>query len=171
MLLDQILSNNSRQIVKNKSFLEVTNHTVQLEDEVYQFRNVTGFGVGIVKTKGIPLTVLIVLFLIATSITIVGHNRYYGYSSDDRFLYSWIPFVVGLIHNLIRPKIYGLSLCLNSGHEKILVTKDRSFLTSAVRTLKDFMENPVDGKVINISLRNMKGNITIGDNHGRISSN
>lgn len=70
-LLDIILESNDSQTVKTKAIIEVTSHTVKLENDIYRFRNVTGFGVSNVKVKGIPLSfifTLLVLALLAASI-------------------------------------------------------------------------------------------------------
>lgn len=157
MLMNQILAGNDSQTIEEKGFLEITANSVRLENDVYQFRNVTGFGVGDVKTKGIPFSSIAVLFLLALLSGIIS-----GLSGWSWLL--WLLLIGAIVYNVSRPKLYGLSLYLNSGQETIFVTQDVDFLRQVVRTLKEFIENPKPGKVINISIgRDMKGNITFGD--------
>jgi hypothetical protein len=160
MLLNQILAGNDRQTIEEKGFLEITVNTVRLEDDVYQFRNVTGFGVGNVKTKGFPLSLMIALAVLGLIGGIIP-----GLSSFSWLF--WLLLIGAVMYNASRPKLYGLSLYLNFGNETIFVTQNMEFLKHVVRTLKEFMENPKPGKVINITIgRDMKGNITFGDVHG-----
>ena len=58
----------------------------------------------------------------------------------------WLLLIGAALFNLSLPKLYGLSLYLNSGNEITFVTKDMEFLKRVVRTLKEFMENPPEGK-------------------------
>lgn len=162
MLLNQILAANGKQTIEEKGFLEITNNTVKLANDVYQFRNVTGFGVGEVKTKGIPFNLIFILFLVAfVSGNIPGLG---GWS-----LMFWVLVVGAVVYNFNRPKVYGLSLYLNSGHEIVFATENIDLLNRAVRTLKDFMENPQEFKYVNITVeKDNKGNIVVGDVHGKV---
>jgi hypothetical protein len=162
MLLDQMLASNDKQTIEMKGFLEITKNSVKLENDVYQFRNVTGFGVGEVKTKGIPFNLIFILFIIAF---VAGNIP--GFSSWS--LMFWVLVIGAVVYNFTRPKVYGLSLYLNSGHEIVFATENMDFLKRAVRTLKDFMENPQEFKYVNITVeKDNKGNIVVGDVHGKV---
>lgn len=164
MLLDQMLASNDKQTIEEKGFLEITKNTVKLENDVYQFRNVTGFGVGNVKTKRIPFNLIFILFIVAL---VAGALPGFGGWS----IMFWLLAIGAIVYNFTRPKVYGLSLYLNSGNEIVFATEDMDFLKRAVRVLKDFMENPIEGKYVNIDVgRDHKGNIIVGDVHGNISN-
>ncbi|MFB2892929.1 hypothetical protein ACE1CI_08290 [Aerosakkonemataceae cyanobacterium BLCC-F50] len=162
MLLNQMLAANDKQTIEEQGFLEITKNTVKLQNDVYQFRNVTGFAVGEVKTKGIPFNLIFILFIIAfASGNIPGFG---GWS-----LMFWVLVVGAVVYNFNRPKVYGLSLYLNSGHEIVFATKNIDLLNRAVRTLKDFMENPQDFQYVNITVESdNKGNIVVGDIYGKV---
>ncbi len=165
LLLDAILPSSDRQTVRTQAIIEVTSHTVRLENDVYQFRNVTGFGVSNVKMKGIPFVFIFILLLLGLlTVSVPGLMSVPTLTSGAVII--WILFIGAVIYNLSLPKLYGLSLYLNSGNEIIFVTQNMDFLKHVVQTLKDFMENPKEGKIINVTIgRDVQGNITFGDVH------
>jgi len=170
-LLNQFLTSSDSQTVLTRGFIEVTAYTVRLGSDVYQFRNVTGFGIGNVKLKTIPFWLIInlsiALFIASLFTTSVFGEGWEGFC----ILLSILVLAGGIIFNLARPKLYGLSLYLNSGKEIIIVIQNTEFLKRVLRDLKEFMENPQKEKMINITVGgSLGGNITFGDNHGNISN-
>jgi Family of unknown function (DUF6232) len=173
--LSRILSSNDRQTVKTRGFIEITSHTVRLENDVYQLRNVTGFGVSDVKTKGIPFSFIFALLIFALlSFSFIPKST----SVSDPIsglatvsLVLWMLLIGAVAINVSLPKLYGLSLYLNSGNEIIFITKDMEFLKRVVRILKEFMENPPDGEILSITIGgNVGGNVTLGNVNTKITT-
>lgn len=161
-MLNQILGVNNNQTIKEEEFLEITANSVRLQNEVYQLRNVTGFGVDEIKTKGIPLILPIMLLIISfISLSAIGDLSVFGVS----IILVTLPLSVLLFYlRFGRPKLYGLFIYLNSGRETVLLTEDIYFLRTVIRTLKEFIENPNPEQIINVKIgRDMKGNITFGN--------
>lgn len=162
MFLDEILTGDKKKTIDKDGLLEVTNKTVKLKNDVFQFRNVTGFGVGNVKTQKIPYSFIFFTALFAWFAPDIMNVLGIVFA-------SWIIWIIVagmVIFNLSRPELYGLALYLNSGDERIFITEDMEFLSKVVRVLKEFMEEPKKGKVINITIgRDFKGNITFGDSY------
>ena len=163
MLLDKILlSDDTKTSIAEHGFLQITKRTVKLENDVYQFCNVTGFGVGEIKTRGIPGIAIFVMFI--TGVILVNIYPYESWG----ILLSVLCFIA-IFYNTYRPKVYGLFLYLNSGQQKIFITQDLAFLRVAVKTLKEFMESPQNDKIVSIAIgRDVKGNITIGNINGDV---
>ena len=125
----------------------VTKKVVKFGSYVYQFRNVTGFGIANVKTpyKVPPLVILILLFLSAILFSQSDPTaRGFG-------LLILLLGCAGVIENLSQPKRIGLELYVNSGDNVIFVTTDKSGIREVISQLCEFMESDIeDIKVINI---------------------
>lgn len=132
MVLSAFLQGNDKTTIEKAKVLYITKKTVRFGDDVYQFRNVTGFGIGEVKPKKIPFIVILGLFLLG--IIMISFNSFVG---SIMLLCS----IAALATNLSQPKLYGLELYLNSGDGKIFITRDIPFLKRTVGELYDFMES------------------------------
>lgn len=65
----------------------------------------------------------------------------------------------GIYFNISQPKRYGLELYVNSGDNKIFITRDLDGIKKVVSVLYEFMENDKEGSyVINID----QSNVSIG---------
>jgi hypothetical protein len=161
--MSKVVGMNNNQTIRDEGFLEITANSVRLQDEVYQLRNVTGFGLGQIKTKGIPLIYPAALLVIGIISFIIYDSTYDGIYIMVGFLALIIAACI-IISNVARPKVHGLFIYLNSGRETVLLTTDKPFLIEVVRTLKGFIENPNPEQVISVKIgRDMQGNITFGN--------
>ncbi|MBD2181281.1 hypothetical protein H6S82_24745 [Planktothrix sp. FACHB-1355] len=144
--------------------IKLTAKTVQFGSNVFQFHNVTGFGIAKVDTIKIPLGSLFILFIIGLvlgslpNISLVGGLLVLG-------------AIAGVIYNITQPQRYGLGLYLNSGHMKVFVTTDVRGLKIVVEDLCNYMENnKLGGYVVNIVGGNVTGNYIGGDASGTTST-
>ncbi|MCP2731632.1 DUF6232 family protein [Limnofasciculus baicalensis] len=163
MVLDSFLQPPDKTAIAKSGLLHVTKKSVKFGDNVYQFRNVTGFGIGEVKSEGIPILFILGLFLFG-GILATTNNLLVGVIV--------ISIAIGCtIWNIIRPKLYGLTLYLNSGDSRIFITSDTNWLNRAVSKLYDFIENAQEGSYLSITVGgNIEGNIIGGDVGGNVSS-
>ncbi|MFB2981952.1 DUF6232 family protein [Microseira sp. BLCC-F43] len=158
MTLSTFLQGDDKTSIEKAEVLYITKKTVRFGDDVYQFRNVTGFGIGEVQTKKIPYLFIFVLFVLGA---IVGN-----------FAQEWggiliMISIAALIYNIAQPKMYGLKLYLNSGDGKIFITSDTAWLKKAVMKLYDFTENAQDGSSMTIQIGgSITGNIIQGGKVG-----
>ncbi len=126
----------------------ITKKVVKFGSYVYQFRNVTGFGVANVKTpyKVHPLVILILLFL--GGILLSQSDK----TSQGFGILILLLACAGILDDLLRPKRIGLELYVNSGNNVIFVTTDKSGIREVISQLCEFMESDIeDIKVININ--------------------
>ncbi len=137
--------------------IRLTAKTVQFGSNVFQFHNVTGFGIAKVDTIKIPLTSLLILFIIGLFIANLPNISVFG-------LLIILGAIAGVISNFTQPQRYGLGLYLNSGHMKVFVTTDVRGLKVVVDDLCNYMENnKLGGYVVNIVGGNVTGNYIGGD--------
>ena len=160
-LLNSLLpqGGDSREIEKS-NFINISKNTIKFGDSVYQFINVTGFGIGEIKKGDFPwLGVFILVVLGIATLAFAGIGLIFlglaGFAIYGHF---------------IVPQSYGLSLYLNSGQEKFFTSTDKRFLGEVVATLYQFMEEDRLGSVsIDLSNRsiqvggNLYGNANLGD--------
>ena len=139
--------------------IHITKNTVKFGSDVYQFRNVTGFGKSLVKTPKVPFQWILGLFVIG----LIGANY-----ADNRFAGIVILMVatILLLHNILTPQKYGLKLYLNSGAPlPIFVTTDIDGLKGVVSVLYDFMESNEEGSYVVYSTdRSIKIEGSVGGN-------
>lgn len=134
-------------IIDRPEAIVVTKKVVKFGSYVYQFRNVTGFGVANVKTpnKVPPLVISILLFLSAILFS-QSDPKAQGFG-----LLILLLGCAGVIDNLLQPKRIGLELYVNSGDNVIFITVDKSGIREVISQLCEFMESDIeDIKVINI---------------------
>ncbi len=154
MGLNAFLSGDDNTKIAQADVIYISDKTVRFGNDVYQFRNVTGFGIDEVKSKKIPFLVIVGLFLFG--LTVMNFNNSWG-------LLSLVISVMALGANILQPKMYGLKLYLNSGDAQIFLTSDTVWLKRSVRSLYDFMNNAGEGSSMTIQIGgNITGNIIQG---------
>lgn len=151
--------------------LKITKRTVSFGNNVYQFKNITGFSEGtIYKAVTIPWF-FIVIGAIAGIIALSEKAAVIG-------VFILLVCAVCIIINKTQKDEYGLILTLNSGHRHMFVTRDHSRLSEAIQQLYSFMESDQDGAYLftindnTIQIQgDMKGVIASGTKNTTISSN
>jgi len=152
--------------------IEISKQTVRFDSDVYQFRNVTGFGLAPVRNTNLfPIQFILVLFVIGLFCANIPEWRFWG-----------IIFVLAAIGafyaNTSQPKKYGLKLYLNSGSPApVFITSDMPGLEKVVSVLYNFMESNAEGTyVIHAEDRSIRiegsvgGSVTAGNIGGSSSS-
>ena len=133
----------------------ITKKTVKFGNYVYQFRNVTGFGLLQAKMnllEKIIISLLSILFL-------AGFSMLYANSSSLKTQGLIMVIIsLGLIQLiLLIPKRQGLILSLNSGDYTVFVSRDLNGIKKVVSILYKFMESDMEGSyIVNIDQRNAK---------------
>ncbi|MDI9634373.1 DUF6232 family protein [Geitlerinema splendidum] len=166
MTANNTLPGNQPNIAK-ASVVQVTKKTVRFGNEVYQFRNVTGFGLTSINDGFVfPVQWILALFVIGLLA-----------SSVEAFRPGGVTFILlaifALLVNNSKPKKYGLELMLNSGDKKLFATTDLNFIKEVVSVLYKFMESDEEGGyVINVQDKsvqftgNFEGILSTGENSG-----
>jgi hypothetical protein len=163
VVLNAFLSGDDNTKIAESSVIYITNKTVRFGDDVYQFRNVTGFGIGKVKSKTIPFLFILILFCLGVFIL--------KNSSDFSGQLCLYISIAALLFNILRPRLYGLKLYLNSGDAQIFVTSKTLWLENCVAKLYDFMEKAEEGSFMTIKIGgHMTGNIVQGSTTRDIST-
>lgn len=136
----------------------ITKKTVRFGNYVYQFRNVTGFGLFISKTslfEKIILCTLVILFF--GGLALAGEK----FSSSSLLTtLGWLMFgFSSLFITLIcfKPRPQGMILYLNSGDSMIFESNDLTGIKKVVLILYKFMESDMEGSyIVNIDQRHAK---------------
>ena len=174
MAANNILPQEIDKPIRNTA-IEITNRTVRFGSEVYQFRNVTGFGVAPVRTENLfPIQFILGLFVIGLFLANIPDWRMWG-------IILVLVAIGGFYANTSQPKKYGLKLYLNSGSPSpVFITSDMPGLEKVVSVLYKFMESNEEGTYIidaqdrSISIRiegSVGGSVTAGNIEGNSSSN
>lgn len=162
MILDSFLQPHDKTNIANSDLLYVTKKSVKFGDNIYQFRNVTGFGIGEVKTRKIPISWILGFFVFGGILKTI---------SNDFGLLLILMAIGAIVFNIMQPKLYGLTLYLNSGDSTIFITSDTPWLERAVGKLYDFTENAQEGSYLSIKVGgNIEGNLITGTVGGDVSS-
>lgn len=147
MKINELLQENDKVIViERPEAIVVTKNVVKFGSYVYQFRNVTGFGLSQIKTNNIVPIQFIILLLLGGLILLF-----------QQFAVGILILVcgVGCVYiNISQPKKHGLELYVNSGNNVIFITTDKSGIRDVVSELCKFMESDIEeGYIINIDQR------------------
>jgi hypothetical protein len=144
MAPNNILQDNTAPIKKNET-IYITKKTVKILSDVYQFRNVTGFGVAEFKPANlVSIKFILILFVIGLILGNIPDTRIWGITIVSLALF-------GIILNVFQEKEYGLKLYLNSGGGPIFFTKDKEGLKQVVQKLYEFMQSDKEGSyVVNV---------------------
>ncbi|MEQ8462818.1 DUF6232 family protein [Coleofasciculus sp. E1-EBD-02] len=142
--------------LEEADILYITKYTLRFGDDVYQCKNVTGFGIGEIKQR-VPILLIFILFVIGFYLKFVLYNQWGS-------ILLIADLILGVL-SLARPKQYGLQIYLNSGDKKLFVTSDIDWIKQAVRKLYYFMEKAPEGSSMTIEIGgNIQGNIIQGSN-------
>jgi hypothetical protein len=152
-----------RSFEQEKQIL-ITKNVIKFGKSLYQFRNVTGFKVGDIPKKSFPFSAVFACFIVAFLLT----------SFNQNFLafifWGLIAFLV--YRHFTQTQYYGLTIYLNSGHQRIFVSSDQQFLNRVVDTLYNFMRQVQEGSVFvdfsNKSI-NVEGDLTGSASTGNYS--
>lgn len=147
MAIDNIMQNNNDCIIDRPEPILITKKTVKFGADLYQFKNITGFGLAEVKNNNIfPTPLILGTFILGITMT---------------FVYQILGILIivaaigGFLANISQPRRYGLKLYTNSGNNTIFVTTDIQGVKRVVSLLYEFMESETEGSyVINIDQRN-----------------
>ena len=172
MAANNILPQDTDKPIRNAT-IEITNRTVRFGSDVYQFRNVTGFGLAPVKNENLwPIQFILAVFVIGLFCANIPEWRFWG-------IIFVLVAIGGFYANTSQPKKYGLKLYLNSGSPSpVFITSDMPGLENVVSVLYKFMESNEEGTYIihaqDRSIRiegNFEGNFIGGDASGSVSNN
>lgn len=120
--------------------IEITKRTVRFGSEIYQFRNVTGFGISSVTTDVNTKNIFAMQFILGLFVIGIFLANFPDWRRWGVTLIS--ISIGGLYANTSQPKEYGLKLYLNSGYPSpVFITRDIRGLKEVVSTLYNFMEN------------------------------
>lgn len=173
MAVNNISPQNTDRPIWDKTTIYISKNTVHFGSDVYQFRNVTGFGVSPVEAFKVPLQWILLLFIFGIFVIT-------NFQSNQSVGILMILLAIGsFCYNKFWPKTYGLKLYLNSGvPSPIFITKDKKGLKQVVSILYTFMESKQEGtRVVHISDRSIRiegsvgGSVTAGNIGGSSSSN
>ncbi|GAB4191285.1 MAG: hypothetical protein Fur006_34230 [Coleofasciculaceae cyanobacterium] len=145
MVLNAFLSGDNNTKIAEARILYLTKKTVRFGDDIYQFRNVTGFGIGKVKPKKISMKVILILFFLGPFVGLIPGLTFLG-------LIMLLLAIAAIFSNIVQPQLYGLQLYVNSGDAQIFITSDTDWLKRAVGKLYDFMENSEEGSHMTIQV-------------------
>ncbi len=139
---------NDTKAIENPPPIQITKRTVRFGADVYQFRNVTGFGLGEVKNKAIIPNQIIGGFFLFGLVLVVSVAKGLG-------VVLVLLAIGGIYFNISQPKRYGLEFYVNSGNNKIFITRNLDGIKKVVSVLYEFMKNDKEGSyVINIDQSN-----------------
>jgi Family of unknown function (DUF6232) len=164
-LLSKLIQNDKDILIEPSGYIEITKKTVRFGRNVYQFSNITGFGLVKIKNNyGVPIFFLILLLLSGGWLMADGFRNYRW----ERVLWGGASIFIGIyaIIMILRiPTPYGFELELNSGKTRIITTRDIEGVKNIVSTLYEFMESEVEKSlVVNIDQRNASIGVGYGEN-------
>ena len=161
------MQNNSLAATKNvalehgNKIITITNRTVRFGRTVYQTHNVSGFSEGEVDIGTIPW-MLLLLLTIAIYITRI-------FSAEISNVCGVLA-IAGIIWNLGKPKHYGFLLTLNSGHQRLFITKDQDGLKKVISVIYNLIETEEEATYqISVTNSEIRGNFIQGQVGGDVS--
>lgn len=134
----------------------ITKKTVRFGNYVYQFRNVTGFGLFIPKGSLFDKIIAgTLVFLLLGGLSLAGAKI-----SSLLTIVGWIITGFSLLFTILilsKSKPQGMILYLNSGDSMIFESNDINGIKKVVSILYKFMESDKEGSyIVNIDQRNAK---------------
>ncbi len=137
--------------------LKITKRTVSFRNNVYQFKNITGFSESeIQKEISVPWGYIFIGFII--SIISIGPARATGFG-----IFGFIVCIICIFINISKKDEYGLVLTLNSGDKHMFITRDYAKLSEVIQQLYIFMESDQDDTyvyTINDNSIQIQGDVT-----------
>lgn len=147
--------------VESSKYIEVTKRTVKFGRKVYQFSNITGFGLAEIKRDfTLPIIFLSILVIIGLSQLYLGIFSLDGLSGSIGVIMT-ISGIFFLVILLNFPKDYGLELELNSGKSRIFITEDLEGVKKIVSELYEFMESESD-EILTVNIDQSHAQIGVG---------
>ncbi|WP_414586994.1 DUF6232 family protein [Scytonema sp. PCC 10023] len=138
-ILTNALQDNGDTTIEPPSFIEITKKTVRFGSNIYQFRNITGFGLAEAKNGNVvPIKLILIGFAVGLFLANIPDFRFWG-------IFIALAAIVGIIVNSSQPKRYGLQLELNSGRKRVFITRDLEGVKKVVSVLYNFMESDQEG--------------------------
>lgn len=125
---------------------------VKFGTSVYQFKNVTGFEVGVIPQNKFPVLLFSILTIFGSLVLFITFSIYSilpgrTLNNSEGFL---LFVALGLLALLIAVSMvlgyasqstkYGLTIFLTSGQKSVFVSQDKSFLMDIVDSLDSFMK-------------------------------
>jgi len=164
----RVKQEDGKRTFETARYIEITRNTVKFSSSVYQFRNIAGFNAGKIPKSPFPLQLVLALTVGGLLVMIIGGAFSPGLSLVG--ILSILGACILIFMHFNQTPLYGLTLFLNSGQERVFISDDRKFLIKIVSTLYKFMEEPVGGAVyIDMSNRsisvsgNFEGRAITGD--------
>jgi hypothetical protein len=155
--------------------IEINRSIVKFGTSVYQFKNVTGFEVGVIPQNKFPVLLFSVLTILGVLVMSIAFSLYSilpsrtlndsgGFMLFVALGLSALLIAVSMIVGYGRQSTkYGLTIFLNSGQKNVFVSQDKSFLMDIVDSLYSFMkQEQVKSLLIDMSNRS----ITVGGSIG-----
>jgi Family of unknown function (DUF6232) len=146
MAINDLLQNDSKTTIEPYKNINITKKTVRFGSDVYQFHNISGFGMAEIKNQN-SAAVPLLLAAFVVGLILANFSFWLG-------AIVCIVALLGIFSIVSTPKEYGLKLYINSGDKKVFITRDLNGIKQVVATLYEFMESEKDGAyVINIDQR------------------
>lgn len=140
--------------------IEINRSIVKFGTSVYQFKNVTGFEVGMIPRGKFPFQRFVILIILGLASFATPSGASVGVIllciAGGLFIFLYI-FYLGVSTR------YGLTIYLNSGQKSIFVSRDKDFLMAIVENLYMFMQKE-QAKSLLIDMSNRS--ITVGGSIG-----
>ncbi len=138
----------------------ITKKTVRFGNYVYQFRNVTGFGLFISKMSLLEniIACILAIFFVG-GIFLIEKNF-----SSLLTIVGWIITSFSLLFIILicsKPKPQGMILYLNSGDSMIFESNDINGIKKVVSILYGFMESDMEGSYI-VNIDQSRAKIGVG---------
>jgi hypothetical protein len=157
-----VFDNSNDKTVDEINTITITKKTVKFGWDVYQFKNITGFGLIVIKTPPIPLKIIIGTAAIGCLFFLSQINFPYGNSTQWGFGLIGIALLMIWI-NQNPKKTYGLKLYLPSEENKVFLSNDSHGIQKIVSVLYEFMEKEEDiNQVVTITIDQRHARIGIG---------
>lgn len=141
--------------------ITITSNTLRFGTDVYQFKNVTGFGL-VITRKIVPEWIIGLMYFTSGILLIIGT----GVSSTN--LHHWSVFLIIISTILIfynRHPIttYGLKIYLPCNEDRIFLSNDYNGIKEVIHKLYEFMEQDKE--------QNRQAIIKIDQRHAQIGIN
>ncbi len=162
MATDNLFNKSADEIIKGSNIISITKRTVRFGSDVYQFKNVTGFGLFIESSTRIP-KIILNLATLFTAISLIGGMTAQTSGVLVVGLFSLILTIVLYSINNNPAKIYGLKLYLPANESKIFISQDDQGIRNIIANLYEFMETEDDiNKIATITIDQRHAQIGIG---------
>ena len=139
----------------------ITPNTVRFGTDVYQFKNVTGFGL-VITRKIVPEWIIGSMYLVAGILLIMG-NTVTSINGNFWGVFLAIIATILIFYNRHPITTYGLKIYLPCNEDKIFLSRDYNGIKQVIHKLYEFMEQDQE--------QNRQAIIKIDQRHARIGIN